>query len=163
MTSGPQTNGRPASHSELRLRLKPQAPATGYVDGAWWPRSHDLGTELVTLANVLEVRLGRVERVAYALSMWDAAPRRIGIGDDAVRLEGFSYQDRNIVHVTGASRGRVSLLVVPPGLADASGHDAMAKAARRGNADRPEEILAAAVVPAPREDRNATRQGGNTR
>ncbi|WP_459956134.1 DUF5994 family protein, partial [Mycobacterium avium] len=22
-----------------RLRLKPKAPQSGYVDGAWWPRS----------------------------------------------------------------------------------------------------------------------------
>lgn len=29
-----------------RLRLKPKAPTTGYVDGAWWPHSADLPTEL---------------------------------------------------------------------------------------------------------------------
>ena len=29
-----------------RLRLKPKAPQSGYVDGAWWPRSDDLPAEL---------------------------------------------------------------------------------------------------------------------
>jgi hypothetical protein len=27
----------PPEHTP-RLRLKPKAPQTGYVDGAWWPR-----------------------------------------------------------------------------------------------------------------------------
>src|SRR2546423_14793772 len=30
----------------LRLSLKPKAPTTGYVDGAWWPWSSDLAAEL---------------------------------------------------------------------------------------------------------------------
>ena len=42
MTSGSQLH---RAH-QLRLRLKPKAPRTGYVDGAWWPRSHDLAAEL---------------------------------------------------------------------------------------------------------------------
>jgi hypothetical protein len=33
----------------LRLKLKPKAPTTGYVDGAWWPRSRDLSAELPAL------------------------------------------------------------------------------------------------------------------
>lgn len=156
-------NGQPATHSALRLRLKPKAPPTGYVDGAWWPRSHDLTHELAALATVLATRLGRVERVAYALSTWDVAPRRVDVGGRSARLEGFAYQDRYVVHVTGANGGRVSLLVIPPELAHAAGLDAMAKAARRGNADRPEEILAAAVVPSPRHDDSTTRQGRDTR
>jgi hypothetical protein len=156
-------DGHPATQSALRLRLKPKAAPTGYVDGAWWPRSHDLTHELAALATVLAVRLGRVERVAYALSTWDVAPRRLDLGGRSARLEGFSYQDRNIVHVTGVNGGRVSLLVVPPELARAAGLDAMATAGRRGNADRPEEILAAAVVPAPRRGDSATLQGRDTR
>ena len=96
MTSGSHT----ASHTQLRLRLKPKAPPTGYVDGAWWPRSRDLTAELVALAEVLAVRLGRIERVAYVLSTWDTAPRKPEIGGFRVRLEGFSHQDRNIIHLT---------------------------------------------------------------
>ncbi len=65
-------------------------------------------------------------------------------------MEGFSYQDKNIIHLTGANRVRLSLLVVPPGAEAAAGEEAMTTAARQGNADRPEEILAAPAVPAPR-------------
>ncbi|WP_410639151.1 DUF5994 family protein [Amycolatopsis sp. lyj-346] len=46
-----------ASHSP-RLRLKPKAPTTGYVDGAWWPTSRDLTAELPPILAVLAVRLG---------------------------------------------------------------------------------------------------------
>jgi uncharacterized protein DUF5994 len=155
MTSGPNP-----THIPLRLRLKPKAPPTGYVDGAWWPRTRDLISELPGLTEVLAVRLGRIERVAYALSAWDTSPSRLDIDDFRVRLEGFAYQDRNIIHVTGSSRRRISLLVVPPELTDPDGHAAMMTAGHRGNTDRPESILAS--VPAPRQaTEDATDRGQN--
>ncbi|HKS48584.1 MAG TPA: DUF5994 family protein, partial [Amycolatopsis sp.] len=76
MMSGPRTLTttplvsavvEPPPHT-LRLRLKPKAPATGYVDGAWWPRSRDLSAELPTLLAVLAIRPGRIERVTYNLT-----------------------------------------------------------------------------------------------
>lgn len=163
MTSGPRSNGNSGPHRQLRLRLKPKAPATGYVDGAWWPRSRDLTTELGALADVLAVRLGRIERVAYALSTWDKAPGRVQVNGFGARLEGFSYQDKNIVHVTGSNHVRISLLVVPPEMADPAAHDAMMTAGHRGNADRPEEILVGAAVPAPRRGQPAGKREKDTR
>ena len=56
-----------------RLRLKPKAPHSGYVDGAWWPRGDDLATELPDLLAVLSVRLGRIDRVMYNLNEWAKA------------------------------------------------------------------------------------------
>lgn len=153
MTSHSQahTQPTPERHTPLRLRLKPKAPATGYVDGGWWPRSRDLTTELAALVEVLTVRLGRIERVAYGLSNWDTTPRKVGADGFRVHLEGFTYQDQNVIHVTGSEGGRISLLVVPPGLTDTAGHNAMMTAGHRDNADRPEEILAAITLPAPRQ------------
>lgn len=152
MTSGPnsqtippRTDGKP-----LRLRLKPKDSAAGYVDGGWWPRSHDLAAELPALAEVLAVRLGKIHRVAFALPAWNATPRKLKVDGFRVRLEGFGYQDKMIVHVTGANRGKISLLVVPPETAEQAGHDALLTAGRRDNADRPEEILAAVGVPTQR-------------
>lgn len=157
MTSGPLTHAS-TQHTPLRLRLKPKAPATGYVDGAWWPRSRDLTTELPALAEVLAIRLGRIVRAAYALSAWDPVPRRFEADGYRVRLEGFTYQNRNIIHLTGSNRGRISLLVIPPHMAEAAGHDALMTAARRGNADRPEEILVAPRLPAPRQSYESSSQ-----
>ncbi len=47
--------GRPSSVHTPRLRLKPKAPQSGYVDGAWWPYSDDLTAELPDLLAVLSV------------------------------------------------------------------------------------------------------------
>ncbi len=38
----PQTSTLDHPKHVARLRLKPKAPSTGYVDGAWWPASRDL-------------------------------------------------------------------------------------------------------------------------
>jgi hypothetical protein len=131
---------------DLRLRLKPKALPTGYVDGGWWPRSRDLSIELEALVHVLDVRLGKVTRVAFALDGWETAPRRITVDGHAVRLEGFHSQDEHMVHVSGSDRQRMSLLVVPPDAEAAAAHDAMMTASARGNADRPIEILATGGV-----------------
>ncbi|HEY0804144.1 MAG TPA: DUF5994 family protein [Pseudonocardiaceae bacterium] len=132
----------------LRLRLKPKASVTGYVDGGWWPRSRDLSVELPTLVHVLAVRLGRVIRVAFALETWDTPPRQLTVDGNTLRLEGFHSQDQYVLHVAGSDGQRLSLLVIPPEASAAAAHDAMMTASRRGNADRPVEILAAGgIVP----------------
>ncbi|WNV87478.1 DUF5994 family protein [Umezawaea sp. Da 62-37] len=77
----------------LRLRLTPKAAPTGYVDGAWWPRTSDLAAELPELAEVLAIRLGAVSRVGYAMAGWDDTPRRVEVDGQVVRLEGFHVQD----------------------------------------------------------------------
>jgi len=127
----------------LRLRLKPKAKATGHVDGGWWPRSRDLSAELPSLVHVLAVRLGRVVKVAYPLEAWDVPPRQLTVDGKLLRLEGFRSQDQYVLHLTGSDGQRLSLLVVPPDVATDRAHDALIVASRRGNTDRPVEILAA--------------------
>jgi Family of unknown function (DUF5994) len=132
----------------LRLRLKPKAPPTGYVDGGWWPRSRDLSVELPTLIRVLAVRLGRVTRVSFALEAWDNPPRQITVDGRPVRPEGFRSQDQYVLQLIGSGGPRMSLLVIPPEAGAAAAHDAMMVASGRGNTDRPVEILAAGgIVP----------------
>ncbi|WNV87477.1 hypothetical protein [Umezawaea sp. Da 62-37] len=45
--------------------------------------------------------------------------------------------------MTDADMMRISQLVMPPGLVDAAGHDAMTTASGRGTADNPADILTA--------------------
>ncbi len=143
----------PKRHA-LRLRLKPKAPTTGYVDGAWWPRSLDLPTELQALVEVLAIRLGRVERVSYHLGAWDAAPRRIDVDGRPLRLGGYRAQNPHTVDVVGSTGRRITLLVLPPSTAEATAHEVLMMAARRDNVDAIDELLAptAAAVP-PQPDR----------
>ena len=145
-TSSGQSGARPSRG--LRLRLTPKAPPTGYVDGGWWPRSRDLTVELPALVHVSAIRLGRVTRVAFALEAWDKPPRQITVDGNTLRLEGFRSQDQYVVHLSGSDGQRLSLLVIPPEADMGDAHDAMIMAARRGNTDRPVELLAlGGIVP----------------
>jgi Family of unknown function (DUF5994) len=102
----------PPEHTP-RLRLKPKAPHTGYVDGAWWPRDDDLTTELPDLLAVLSVRLGAVARVTYNLAEWAEAPRKVPIGGRIIRLDGYHRQPPNTLGVLDAYGNKIVLLVVP--------------------------------------------------
>ncbi|WP_370964301.1 DUF5994 family protein [Amycolatopsis sp. cg9] len=126
-----------------RLRLKPKAPATGYVDGAWWPASRDLTTELPSLLAVLAVRLSGIERVTFNLAAWPPTGRRLAFDGGDVRLEGFRSQHRDTVTVLGAwNRLRVTLLVVPPETGPELARHVLMTAAHRGNDDSAETLLA---------------------
>lgn len=125
----------------LRLKLKPKAPATGYVDGAWWPRSRNLSAELPALLAVLAVRLGRIRRVSYNLTAWDAAPRSITVDGLPVRLGGFHSQHTHTIDVIGQNDPLITLLVVPPQTSPATVHEILARAGRRGNTDDIGELL----------------------
>jgi hypothetical protein len=124
------------------LRLKPAGSASGYVDGAWWPRSRDLAAELPALADVLTVRLGSVWQVVYPLRAWDTAARRIQFDGHPVRLQGFHAQDENAISIVALDRQRIRLLVIPVDASEKAGHDAMMTASGRDNADNPATILA---------------------
>jgi Family of unknown function (DUF5994) len=103
----------PPEHTP-RLRLKPKAPHSGYVDGAWWPHSDDLTTELPDLLAVLSVRLGRIDRVLYKFSDWEKAPAKLVTAGHPVHLDGYRLQPPNTVEVLGLDHGRIVLLVVAP-------------------------------------------------
>jgi uncharacterized protein DUF5994 len=124
----------------LRLRLKPNGPPTGHVDGAWWPRSRDLTDELAALTDVLAARLGPVARLAFASEAWNPVA---DVDGRAVRLTALRPREKNIVRVSGSDGRRITLLVVPPEAPDEAGNDAVMLAARRANSDEPADILAA--------------------
>ena len=103
----------PPAHTP-RLRLKPKAPVSGYVDGAWWPHSDDLAAELPDLLAVLSVRLGPITRLIYSLNEWAKAPKKMSTDAGRVRLDGYRLQPANTVEVLGLNGNRIILLVVPP-------------------------------------------------
>jgi hypothetical protein len=112
--------------------LKPKAPQTGYVDGAWWPHSDDLTKELPDLLAVLSVRLGAIDRVRYHLSEWAKAPAKLATGHN-VRLEGYRLQPINTLEVLGLNRNKIRLLVVPPHTNPDHAHTTMMAAAVPNN------------------------------
>jgi hypothetical protein len=125
-----------------RLRLKPKAPTTGQVDGAWWPHGEDLSAELPDLLAVLSVRLGAIDRVMYNLAEWATVPRRLQTGGRSVRLDGYQRQPANTLGVLGVGREKLLLLVVPPNTDAAQAHETMMTAAAPDNASTVGDLLA---------------------
>jgi hypothetical protein len=121
--------------------LKPKAPSTGQVDGAWWPHSNDLALELPDLLAVLSVRLGPIDHVTYNFADWAAAPATFPTGGDEVRLSGFYQQQNNTVEVIGVNRTKLVLLVVPSRTEPEHAHEILMSAATPKNASTVEGLL----------------------
>jgi hypothetical protein len=130
----------PPEHTP-RLRLKPKAPQSGYVDGAWWPHSEDLMAELPDLLSVLSVRLGPISRVIYNLNEWAKPPAKFATGGRTVRLDGYRIQPVNTVEVLGLNRNKIVLLVVSPRADPDQAHAIMMTAAGPNNAATVESLL----------------------
>lgn len=124
-----------------RLRLKPKGQPSGYVDGAWWPWTDDLTTELPDLLAVLSVRLGRIERVLYKFGEWVTAPRKLVTGGRAVRLDGYKRQPSNTLEILGVNRDQLVLLIVPAHTDPEQAHDSMMAAAGPGNDATVDDLL----------------------
>jgi hypothetical protein len=122
--------------------LKPKAPVSGHVDGAWWPHGDDLTIELPDLLAVLSVRLGPIDRVMYNLAEWAQMPKRLTTGGRVVRLDGYRLQPPNTMQVLGVGREKILLLVVPPHTDPEIAHEAMMTAAAPSNDSTVSDLLA---------------------
>jgi Family of unknown function (DUF5994) len=127
-----------------RLRLKPKAPHSGYVDGAWWPHTSNLSTELPDLLAVLSVRLGQIDRVLYNVDEWSTAPTKLATGGRRIRLDGYQRQPVNTIEVVGLDRDRIVLLTVPTDTDPAAAHSALMSAATPANRSTVMDILTSA-------------------
>jgi len=138
---GPEVSRHPRPPDYTpRLRLKPKAPPTGHVDGAWWPWSENLTKELPDLLAVLSVRLGPIHRVRYHSGEWAKAPAELAVDGRTVRLDGDRGQPINTLDVIGDQNRIVLLLVSPDTEADVA-HTAMMAAAGRDNDFTVDELL----------------------
>jgi hypothetical protein len=143
LQQGRRTTGSKRTPPEKtpRLRLKPKAPTSGYVDGAWWPHSDDLPIELPDLLAVLSVRLGPIDRVIYNVSEWAKAPTKLPTGGRMVRLGGYYRQPVNTIEVIGLNRSKIVLLVVPARTDPDHAHDILMAAAAPDNASTIDGLL----------------------
>ncbi len=145
MTRGEDRNdvgqrNSPPEHTP-RLRLKPKAPQSGFVDGAWWPRSDDLATELPDLLAVLSIRLGRIDRVLFNSNEWAKPSAKFATDGRRVRLDGYRRQPTNTVEVLGLNRNSIVLLVVPPSADPDEAHATLMAAAAPSNDSTVDSLL----------------------
>ncbi|WP_405639500.1 DUF5994 family protein [Streptomyces sp. NBC_00019] len=122
------------------VRLETTHDRRGLLDGAWWPRSRDISTELPALITALTDYLGPITRVGLDAAAWDALPTRLVIEDRVVRIDSFPVGDDTVL-VTRGEADHFSLLVVPPQTAPDTARAAMAEAVRADNLTQAEQIL----------------------
>ena len=125
----------------LRLRLKPAHRSCGFVQGAWWPRTDQLHTELPPLLAALAPRVGSVDRVIYDETSWAPASLRM-------EFQGPQHHSRGLQHHldqhTVADRqgvGRLVLLVVPPYTNPTRAYTAVMTASKPDDVSTPDELL----------------------
>lgn len=113
-----------------RLRLAPGSVVPRRIDGAWWPRSRDLLTELPLLIGALPASWGQIADVSVNAAMWSVSPGRLLIANHVVRLRREpGSRNRHTMCLLSPGRGRRDLLVVPPEVDTADAEHLMAAAA----------------------------------
>jgi hypothetical protein len=120
------TTGTP---TPLRLRLDPNSPIEPYLDGAWWPRSHELPVELSALLATLSADLGPIALVGYHRDAWEPAPDRMDLAGQPIHLVAFGSPNPPTLIVIADTGRRVTLRVVAPETDGASAAEVMAAAA----------------------------------
>jgi hypothetical protein len=130
-----------------RFTLKPATSPRGFVDGAWWPRSTNPATEFTGLLAALTAISGPMIRLAYNLTAWEPAPRKLRVKGHQVRLEGFHTLDQHIVSMTSPSGHRIVLLVIPADATELRGNAALAEASAQDSVASPGDLLADARTP----------------
>lgn len=124
------------------LRLETAPSREGVLDGAWWPRSRDIGAELPGLVTALTEHLGPVTRVGLDAAAWDALPTRIVVDDRVVHIDSFPVGDDTIL-ITRGDGDLLSMLVVPPHATPEAARATMAQAVRADNVTGAEQLLLA--------------------
>ncbi|MTE20129.1 hypothetical protein F0L17_13595 [Streptomyces sp. TRM43335] len=98
-----------------RLSLVPVGSASGPLDGAWWPRSRDLGAELPALTDVLDPLWGRITRATVNPTHWPVVPRKVPVAGHVVKVGWFlAEQDPHGLLLLSYHADYWNLLVVPP-------------------------------------------------
>ncbi|MFF7986046.1 DUF5994 family protein [Streptomyces sp. NPDC007901] len=124
------------------LRLETTRSREGLLDGAWWPRTRDIETELPALISVLTGHLGPITRVGVDAAAWNGLPTRLVIDDQVVHLDSDPVGDSTVL-ITRGHNDHFALLVVPPDTTADAAREAMARAVRADNITEAAQILIA--------------------
>jgi hypothetical protein len=107
--------------SVTRLALCERDHTRGAIDGAWWPKSLDLSSELPDLVSVFGSWIGEVHRVVYDPSAWLPAPARVIRRNEMVSLDPYRLVFSETIYLMGTHSRDAVLFVVSPA---SSGEDA---------------------------------------
>lgn len=97
-----------------RLALCKRDLSRAAVDGAWWPKSLDLRSELPDLVAVFGSWIGEVHRVVYDPSAWLPAPARVIRRNETVSLDPYRLIFSDTVYLMGTHSRDAVLFVLSP-------------------------------------------------
>ncbi|WNO70355.1 DUF5994 family protein [Streptomyces sp. AM8-1-1] len=124
------------------LRLETTRSREGLLDGAWWPRTRDIETELPALIRTVTEHLGPITRVGVDASAWNGLPTRLVIDNQVVHLDSDPVGDDTVL-ITRGDNDHFALLVIPPDTTADAAREAMARAVRADNITEAAQILIA--------------------
>ncbi len=144
-TAAPRSSTPDVPSTVPRLALRAEGSRGGPVDGAWWPRSTSLVTELSPLLVELHRRGIRITRANYHRSGWAQGPHSFRAdGDRTIHLGWFRGIDPHLLRLRGVDGERLDLLVVPVGTPPGVAGRVLAAAGGDARAASPTALLAAA-------------------
>ena len=111
------------------------------MQGAWWPRTDQLFTELPLLLAVLSPRVGSVDRVIYDETSWAPQSLRMEFRGRSIILEGSATTSTNTLSLIGDGFGKLVLLVVPPHTNPTRAYTAVMTASKPDDVSTPDELL----------------------
>jgi hypothetical protein len=145
-TEVPQNLRQPETIPDHLSLKAPIDRGTGWVDGAWWPRSHDLAAELPALVGELDRSWGRVTRVTVNPTLWTPIPRTVNAPGHSTHVGWFrEEQNAHVICLLSYGISRLDLLVVPPESSRDLARRLMAAATDPSDHRPPEQLLAAAA------------------
>lgn len=152
--------------SPVRLRLAPRGTLPRRIDGVWWPYSRDLLTQLPGMLAALPSAWGDITGVTVDAAAWSAAPGRMFVANQVVRLHrapASPHAPERVV-LLSPGLGRWDLLVVPPDATEEAAAVLMATALNDRSPDRDGEVRAPRPTAAgPRGPVGPTGRGTRTR
>ncbi|MEU3772136.1 DUF5994 family protein [Streptomyces sp. NPDC032472] len=116
-----------------RLSLTPKSTLAGQLDGAWWPCSRNLESELPVLLAALDEPWGRITRVTVNPTRWPVVPHTVPMDGRTLHVGWFTEQDPDKLILLSYTVGRWDLLVIPPETAPAAAARLMAAATIPGS------------------------------
>jgi len=140
MTTSHTSTPASGTRTPLRLTLTP-GDQKQVLDGAWWPQSRHLPTELADLVDHFPPERARISRVVFSPPDWDGAQRRIQVDGRHVKAGSFPHDDTHVVVLRTSDRTFLTLLVVPATFTRGQGEEAMLAAATPGNQHAAGELL----------------------
>ncbi|WP_228809034.1 DUF5994 family protein [Nocardia otitidiscaviarum] len=112
-TSARERQPFPAPTRTPRLRLRDRDAEPAQVDGAWWPWTPNLTTELHDLISALTPRLGTLARIGFAWNTISLNQRHIDPDDDVNTHGPDPEQPPDIMEAFGTNGAHATLLIIP--------------------------------------------------